>query len=422
MASNKFIEVHCFDLEIARIGYDEDAGKTTFQYNRDYLESGVYPNLFPLIIKRTKTAQAFFEFNNETFRGLPPMIADSLPDMFGNLIFKAWLEARGQGSKKISVLEQLTYVANRGMGALEYRPAKAMPKDTNIDISEITEILKKVLESKSATVGDELSSEALLNIFKIGTSAGGARPKILVSRHRETGKIIPGDIEIADDYQHLLVKLSLGQPHGYSTEVIEYAYYQTATALGIDMMPSGLIDDKHFATERFDRQHGEKVHMLTASGMTGWDFNKPGPGSSYENLFKLALHIGLPQRDIEQLYRRMVFNLCYFNIDDHLKNHAFLYDKKDSKWALAPAYDITFALNPELNITKSARALSIGGKRTDIGLRELLALAEQFTIKNPKGVIAELQEGAALLEQKLLGLAIPERTVERIKRDFVKFL
>lgn len=422
MASNKFIEVHCFDMEIARIGYDENAGKTTFQYNKDYLESGVYPNLFPLIIKRTKTAQAFFEFNNEAFRGLPPMIADSLPDMFGNLIFKAWLETREHGSKKISVLEQLTYVANRGMGALEYRPAKAMPKHTNIDINEITEILKKVLDSKSETGGHELSTDTLLNIFKIGTSAGGARPKILVSRHRETGRIIPGDLETGDNYQHFLVKLSLEQPYGYSTEVIEYAYYQTAIALGIDMMPSELIDGKHFATERFDRQQGEKVHMLTASGMTGWEFNKHGLESSYENLLKLALHIRLPQKDIEQLYRRMVFNLCYFNIDDHLKNHAFLYDRENSKWTLAPAYDITYALNPELNITKSSRALSIGGKRTDIQLQQLLELAEQFTIKNPKGIIAEIQKGAALLEQKLLGLAIPKRTIERIKRDFVKFL
>lgn len=422
MASNKFIEVHCFDIEIARIGYDENAGKTTFQYNRDYIDSGAYPNLFPLILKRTKMPQVFSEFNNEAFRGLPPMIADSLPDMFGNLIFKAWLEAKEQESGRISVLEQLTYVASRGMGALEYRPAEVMPKDTSIDIGEITEILKQVLESKSGTVGDKLSAEALLNIFKIGTSAGGARPKILISRHTETGEIIPGDLEISADYQHLLVKLSLSQPNGYSTEVIEYAYYQTAIELGIDMMPSELIEGKHFATERFDRQHGEKVHMLTTSGMTGWDFNKPGPGSSYESLFSLAIHIGLSQKDIEQLYRRMAFNLCYFNIDDHLKNHAFLYDRVNSKWTLAPAYDITYALNPELNITKSSRALSIGGKRTNIQLQDLLKLAEVFTVKNAKGIISEIQEGAAILEQKLLGLAIPKRTVERIKRDFVKFL
>ena len=259
MSQNKFIVVHCFGMEIARIGYDENAKKTIFQYHKDYLESGAYPNLFPLIIKRTKAAQVFTEFNNEAFRGLPPMIADSLPDMFGNLIFNVWLEGKQHGSKNISVLEQLTYVANRGMGALEYQPAKAINKDTSIDISEIAGVLKRVMESKSATIGDGLSTEALLNIFKIGTSAGGARPKILVSRHRETGKIIPGDLETSVNYQHLLVKLSLDQPNGYSSEVIEYAYYLTATSLGIDMMHSELIDAKHFATERFDRQCGEKI-------------------------------------------------------------------------------------------------------------------------------------------------------------------
>src|SRR5690606_9181433 len=163
-----------------------------------------------------------------------------------------------------SPLEQLTYIANRGMGALEFLPAKEILSNTSIDLTEITEIVQKVLDVKTSIQEKNLSEVALLNIFKIGSSAGGARPKVLVSEHKETGMLIPGDIEVSDDYHHYLIKL--GVENSFGRELIEYVYYTIATALGIEMMPSKLIDNKHFATLRFDRQHGMKIHTLTASG------------------------------------------------------------------------------------------------------------------------------------------------------------
>ncbi|HLU88164.1 MAG TPA: type II toxin-antitoxin system HipA family toxin, partial [Taishania sp.] len=389
MSKNQIISLFFKGEEIGRLGYDEDQRKSSFQYNAAFLDSGKYSRIFPYIIRRTKRVQLFTGYNGSTFRGLPPMIADSLPDMFGNIVFKEWLEATHREFSKISPLEQLTYIANRGMGALEFLPAKEILSNTSIDLTEITEIVQKVLDVKTSIQEKNLSEVALLNIFKIGSSAGGARPKVLVSEHKETGMLIPGDIEVSDDYHHYLIKLGIEEENSFGRELIEYVYYTIATALGIEMMPSKLIDNKHFATLRFDRQHGMKIHTLTASGLTGWDFEKP-EHSSYENLFKLALDLKLPHSEVQQLYKRMVFNVVFAVTDDHLKNFSFMYDDANDSWSLAPAYDLTYAYNPFLNYTRKSRALSIGGKRVDIDRKDLLRIAEQFTIKNPSRIIDEV--------------------------------
>jgi len=273
------------------------------------------------------------------------MIADSLPDVFGNIIFKKWMESGSKEFNQISVIEQLAYVADRGMGALEYRPSKELPQSSSIDLTEIITVLKEVLQAKDEQHESRLNHEALLNIFKIGSSAGGARPKILISEHKTSGEIIPGDLNHSSEYNHYLIKLHLDDELGYSREVVEYCYYLTANHLGITMMPSKLIEQKHFATLRFDRQNGQKKHILTATGLTGWDYQSP-KDSSYENLFELALFLKVPHRDIEELFKRMVFNVVFFNSDDHLKNHSFIYDEEQDKWNISPAYDITYSLNP----------------------------------------------------------------------------
>jgi serine/threonine-protein kinase HipA len=410
MSKNNIIDLHCFGTEIGRIGFDENLRKSFFQYNPVFLKSRQYAQLFPLIFKKTEATQVFTQFNNDTFRGLPPMIADSLPDMFGNLIFKKWLDTTPQNSEKISVLEQLAYVSNRGMGALEYQPAKKIPEGTTIDIEALTPVLKAVLDSKKAIIEQYLDSSALLNIFKIGTSAGGARPKILISEHKKTGQIIAGDLTFSDEYAHYLVKLNL-EDEAFNREKIEYGYYLTAIELGIKMMPSKLIDDKHFATLRFDRQNGQKKHILTASGMTGWDFKDPSV-STYENVFELAIFLKLPQKDIDELFKRMVFNLVFSNTDDHLKNHSFIYDEKNDQWALSPAYDITYSLNPFLNYKKVSRALSINNKRMDIGWADILIIAEKYTIKNPKSIVENTQKAIDFWISKAHDLNIAEQEIE----------
>lgn len=420
MGKNSIIEVYLFGMEIGKLGYDVDKRSSYFQYHPDFLDSGRYPHIFPYIIKRIPPVQVFDGYEGETFRGLPPMFADSLPDRFGNIIFKAWQEETRRDTKKITPLEQLCYVANRGMGALEYQPAAQLPPSTTIDIQDMVDVLKKVLDLKKETSEKKLSDLSLLNIFKIGTSAGGAHPKILISEHKKTGEIIPGDIEYSDDYNHYVVKLCLNDTGGknYNEEKIEYGYYLMAQQAGIQMMPSKLIDNTHFAMLRYDRQNGKKQHVLTASGLTGWDFKKPDD-SSYENLFKLAFDLKVPHKDMHELFRRMVFNVVFANVDDHLKNHSFIYKPDSDSWNLAPAYDLTYPLNVNFNYTAISRALSINHKRADITMEDIMTLAEEFVIKNPKGIINDVQQVRDSWETIATGLDIPHRIRQAIQNEFV---
>ena len=415
MPRDKIIDVVAFGQEIGKLGYDIDQGKSFFQYNPEFLESGKYSKLFPFIFKRTKPAQVFTEYQQDTFQGLPPMIADSLPDTFGNIIFQEWLTARG--IQKVTPLQQLAYVADRGMGALEYRPVKELPNSSSVNIDEIITILKKVLKIKEDTSGSALDELSLLNVFKIGTSAGGARPKILISEHKKTGEIIAGDREVSEDYNHYLVKLYIDDNDGHNKEKVEYAYYLLAQEAGIEMMHSKLIENKHFATLRYDRQQGEKQHVLTVTGLTGWDFKSQPENSSYENIFKLALALEVPHKDLKQLFKRMVFNLVFRNVDDHFKNHSFIYNKESNSWNLGPAYDLTYALNPQFTFKTTSRALSINGKRTSLTIKDVLTIAEEFSIKNPKGIIEEVQ---ALIPRWLAlatELDIPENIIKAIQKE-----
>ena len=422
MAANDIINVHLFGHEIGRLGLDENTGRSSFQYNPEFLKENVLTNIFPKtgILKRTPHVQLFGQFDNDTFSGIPPQFADSLPDMFGSIIFKAWIECKEKDS--ISVLEQLAYVANRGMGAIEYSPIKKLPKNAEINLDEIIEVLKNVLNLKQSKQQKNLDSKALINIFKIGTSAGGARPKILISENKTDGHIIPGDLEYSDKYKHYLVKLAIEDDDNYPREIIEYCYYLTLRKLGIRMMESKLIDDKHFATLRYDRQNGEKQHVLTATGMTGWDFKNP-ENSSYENLFKLSSFLKIPHTQKEELFKRMTFNIVYSNTDDHLKNHSFIYDRSSDRWNLSPAYDVTYALNPLLDFKNPSRALSINGKRNRILKSDILKIAEDFTIKNPEGIIKEVQSQKKgllkLFKQYGISKKISDSITKRVNNELI---
>lgn len=417
MAKNQIISVYYQSIEVGKLGYDEDKRKASFQYNPKFVEDS-FKNLFPFLIRKTKNVQLFDQYSGETFRGLPPVIADSLPDMFGNIVFKEWLEANNKEMSSISSLEQLTYVGCRGMGALEYMPVKEVGNVTTIDIQEITDVVKKVMDLKTSISEKGLSDSALLNIFKIGTSAGGARPKILVAEHKITGELIPGDRVVSEEYHHYLIKLDIDEKAHYSKQKIEYVYYQIATNIGIEMMPSKLVDDKHFATHRFDRQKGEKQHVLTASGMTGWDFTKPD-NSSYNNLFKLALALKLPHKDIQMLFKRMVFNIVFANIDDHLKNFSFIYNNLEDKWNLAPAYDLTYPLDALLNYTRVSRAMSVNGKRADITREDLMLIAEEFSIKEADKTIEQVNNATALFSLYSTKLQIPNKVIDVINKAFI---
>lgn len=419
MAKNELIQVWCFDNEIGSLGWDEHKRVSYFQYNPNYLASNKYQHMIPDtgIIKRISEVQVFNDYNN-SFKGLPSVFADSLPDIFGNIVFKTWLERNNKQFEKISVIEQLAYVANRGMGAFEYKPKKDIPPSSTIQIEEIVAVLKDLLALKNKPVEDKLNDEALLNIFKMGTSAGGVRPKILIAENKKSGQIIPGDIEYSNTYEYYLVKLNLNEEFDFKRELIEYAYYQTAIHCGITMMPSNIIEGGHFATKRFDRINGDKIHVLTASGISGWDFND-STQSSYENLFELSLFLKLPHTNREELFRRMVFNIVMANNDDHLKNHSFIYDPTNDSWTISPAYDITYSLNPLLNFKKTSRSLSINNKRNNIQLEDVKYLAKSYTVRNYHKIIDEVHSGIAYWKKAANELYIPKKIIDSISNDFV---
>lgn len=419
MSRNEFIGVKCFGLEIGRLSMDEHRKESSFQYNPDFLNSGRFLHLFPDtgVLKRVQPVQVFRQFNSDTFRGLPPMFADSLPDVFGDIIVKKWLELNDLSRQQIGVLDQLSYVADRGMGALEFFPAHDLPTNQPVDLSEIIADLKVLLQTNEVSGKNAINKQGLLNIFKIGSSAGGARPKVLLSEHKVTGELLPGDLNCSDDYDHYLIKLHLDEELGYNREVIEYSYYLVCEYLGINRTYSKLVDGQHFATIRFDRHAGGKKHVLTACGLTGWDFQLPNH-STYENLFELAFFLKVPQREIEELFFRMVFNVVFCNTDDHLKNHSFIYDEDRDAWNLSPAYDVTYSLNPLLNYKRTSRALSINNKRYGVTTKDLLQVADRFTIRNAKDMIQCTLNAVPYWVGVAEKLQLSDELIRSIQKDF----
>ena len=215
-----------------------------------------------------------------------------------------------------------------------------------------------------------------------------------------------------------MVKLHLDDNDGYNREKVEYAYYLLAQEVGVNMMPSKLIENKHFATLRYDRQNGEKQHVLTVTGLTGWDFKSQPENSSYENVFKVALALRVPHKDIQQLYKRMIFNLVFRNVDDHLKNHSFIYNKVNDSWNLSPAYDLTYALNPLITFKTTSRALSINGKRTQINMTDVLKIADDYSIKNSQKIIDKIQSVIPKWKINASKLDIPKDIIDKIENEF----
>jgi serine/threonine-protein kinase HipA len=425
MINHDYIAVICFNQEIGRISMDHTFTKSYFQYNENFLNQTNPLNLFPEtgVIRKTNQVQVFSQFSGSTFRGLPPMFADSLPDDFGNTMFNQFLQTKNLSLGELSPLQLLSYVSNRGMGALEYLPAVDLSGKNEIAIDEIVSLLNHILTDKKDAAFAEMNHENLLNVFKIGSSAGGVRPKIIISEHKESGLIYTGDVFTSDAYRHYIVKLDLEseaahlKPNYYPREKVEFAYYLTAKELGIEMMASKLIDDRHFATLRFDRVGGKKKHILTATGLTGWDY-KNRAVSSYENLFDLALFLTIPRKEINQLFKRMVFNLVFANTDDHLKNHAFALDENTNTWHLTPAYDLTFAINPFLNYSRITRAMSINGKREEIAMNDLMQLANKHTILDAKTIIKDVLSGIEIWEKNCTALGLPDALTRKMKSHF----
>jgi len=363
-----------------------------FSYDPDFKRSGleISPFNLPLDGKDIYLNERIWQ---ET-AGVPGVFYDSLPDRFGNNLLQSYLEEKGYTSNEIDVFVKLQYVQQRGMGALEYFPGIGVQdyKD-KITLDEIKQISDLGTKQKEVLRTDIKSKESLLQILHIGTSAGGARAKALIAINKTTGEIRSGQLNWGSDYGYFLLKVDganqdqLNEPSGYGR--LEFTYCQMATACGIDMMPSSLFQKDHFMTKRFDRtDSGEKVHLHSLCGLLGLDYNAVGT-YSYDHYFMAARKLGLQADTMEEIYRRMVFNVLAKNCDDHTKNFAFLMDQS-GEWHLSPAYDLCYSYNSG-NEWVRGHNMKINGKRDDITAQDLDVIGKRYNLKRRRTIFNQVK-------------------------------
>lgn len=389
---NTIAKVNIWNQMVGAVAWDDKNGFTTFEFQESFLKKDLDLAPLKMPISEAKNGKRIFSFanlNEETYKGLPGLLADSLPDRFGNRLIDVWLAKQGRSSDSFNPVERLCYIGKRGMGALEFEPVLT-PFDqtsTQLELGELVKLAKKILDEKFnfKTNLSKKNENALLDILRIGTSAGGARAKAIIAYNPKTNDVRSGQIDNLDNYEYWILKFDgvndkkLGDPQGYGR--IEYAYYLMAKECGIKMNESKLLfEDKyaHFMTKRFDRSDNNKLHMQTLCAIAHYDYNYPS-SYSYEQAFQVIRQLKLPYENTEQLFLRIVFNVIARNQDDHTKNISFLMDK-NGMWKLAPAYDITFAYDPK-NKWMKAHQMSINGKFDDINRNDILSLAKNMNIK-----------------------------------------
>jgi serine/threonine-protein kinase HipA len=397
--------VKIWDTLVAAVVWDKTDGFARFEYDAKFKNLGW--DLAPLTmpINPSRKEFSFPELRKgknalyDTFKGLPGLLADALPDNYGNQLMNIWLAQQGRPQNSLNPVEMLCFIGKRGMGALEFEPStiKENIRTFSVELDSLVNIAQRMLATKEAfhTNLQKEDENALMEILKIGTSAGGARPKAVIAYNEKTAEVKSGQTRVPQGFEHWLIKLDgvssvqLGESNGFGR--VEMAYYNMARACGIDMMTSRLIEENgraHFMTKRFDREGADiKHHIQTFCGMKHFDFNLVN-SFSYEQLFQTMRELKLSYPDAEQMFRRMVFNVIARNCDDHTKNFSFRM-KQGQGWELAPAYDVCHAYRPGSEWV-SQHALSINGKRRNIEKSDLLEIGKSIKCKNAAQIIQDI--------------------------------
>jgi serine/threonine-protein kinase HipA len=386
------VEVRAWGRTVGALAPSSRRGAFAFEYDPAWVRSGL--ELAPVLMPSSRTVFTFPGLSEETWQGLPPMIADSLPDRFGNAIVDAWLARNGIDRDSVTALDRLAYLGSRGMGALEFVPDREprLPPPTALRLSDLVLSARRAVEGTLATEGE--SQAALRRIIDVGTSAGGARAKAIVNIDRQTDEVRSGHLAPEPGFEPWLLKFDgvgaddqLGPGQNYGR--IEYAYSLMARAAGITMSETRLLEENgraHFMTRRFDRMDGDiRLHLQTLCATDALDFNAIGVNDYAQYLARVA---ALAPAGLEQAYRRMVFNVAAANRDDHTKNFAFLMTER-GEWSLAPAYDITHAANPE-SLWLRAHLMSVNGRFADIRRSDLLAVADRFAVPGAVSIFADV--------------------------------
>ena len=393
---------------IGAVVLPDDGDVAAFEYDPGFLPSGI--QLAPLMMPLERRIYSFPALSRRSFHGLPGLLADCLPDRFGNALIDAWLAALGRRPESFNAVERLCYTGRRGMGALEFHPATGPRAShaTTLHIGRLVKLASAVLNNRrgiAGTLAPEGRTGLLSDILRVGTSAGGARAKAVIAWNPTTNEVRSGQLDVGDGFEHWLLKFDgiannrdkeMADPAGYGA--IEYAYHLMARDSGIDMTECRLLEEggrRHFMTRRFDRTlQGGKLHLQSLAALGHFDFNQSG-AYSYEQAAEVARRLALSPRAFEQLFLRTVFNVVARNQDDHVKNTAFLMDRSGN-WHLAPAYDVTYAYQPDGTWT-SQHQMTINGKRDHFDLEDFKALARAMSLKprRAQAVIGQVQEVVA---------------------------
>lgn len=412
-------QVKMFGLTVGSVSWNEQYGIARFEYDPDFVKSGIQPS--PILMPtREGRVYSFGDLNTETFKGLPGMLADSLPDTYGRALFDKWLSLTGRVSS--NTIETLCFMGKRCMGALEFEPAiEPTFKEThNIEIESLVDVAREALtekESFQTNLSDD-KKNAIADILRLGTSAGGQRAKAIIAYNKETGEVRSGQIDAPDGFDYYLIKLDgvsatagLKETGNYGR--LEYSFSQLVKKCGIEMTECSLIEENgraHFLTKRFDRINGEKIHMQTLCGIAHMDYRLLR-GYSYEQAFNVMRGLRLSYAEAQEMFRRIVFNVVIRNQDDHTKNISFLMDKH-GKWRLSPAYDMCYSYKPDGSWT-SAHQMSVNGKYDGITRKDLLELASRNNIRNASQIMDEVCDICATWPQIAKECDVPQSMVDR---------
>lgn len=390
-------KVLLWDSEIGAVSWVEDRQVAVFQYDPSFIRSGI--QLSPLMMPLRELPYEFPALSKETFKGLPGLLADSLPDKFGNAVIDSWLAAQGRTAASFNSVERLCYIGSRGMGGFEFKPALRIfhSKSDEIEVSKLVELSNKILDQRAGLAGVFSGTDdrdAIEDILRVGTSAGGARAKAILAWNPKTNEFRSGQVKIPSGFEYWIMKFDgvsnnrdkeLSDPQGYG--MIEYAYYQLAVKAGIEMTECRLHHEggrSHFMTKRFDRNaDGSKIHMQSLCALAHVDFNEPAL-YSYEQTIQTMKRLKLSQSDLEQQVLRAMFNVVGRNHDDHVKNIAFLMNRR-GEWRLSPAFDVSYAYDPKGYWT-SQHQMSINGKRESFSTLDLISMAKIAGIKNNRAL------------------------------------
>ena len=423
----RVIEVRIWANRVGAVAPDPRLGCYVFAYDPLWRKSGIELAPITMPLNDSRTTFAFPNLSEPSYKRLPGLLADALPDDFGNTLIDAWMSRKGVEKRNVTVLDRLSYMGRRGMGALEFKPARGAHRESAepLEMKSLVEAARMAIQGDLS--GDVESQAAIANIIRVGTSAGGARAKAVVTWNQETHQIRSGQFDAEPGFEHWLLKFDgvgrdseLGGSADYGR--IEYAYHLMASAAGIKMSPCRLLEESgraHFMTRRFDRdvknQETVKHHVQTLCGIDHIDF-KQRATHDYSQLFMVISNLRLGDDAISQAFRRMAFNVMAKNCDDHTKNFAFLL-KQGESWELAPAYDITHAYNPHGEWTYQ-HLMSVNGKFNGIKRSDLLAEAERFGVRRPLDLLNEVRSALDSWQQFSTDAGLNSITAHAIATDF----